>query len=130
MPGKSFQLNPPAWNLFLEMVVNIAYALALPWLSVLALVAAAGAVVFAVADQRFGTGDFGTDGVQMIWGLARITCPFAIGVWLFRLWRAGRLPSAAISVLLSCLHFALLILLPDERGGLPRDSGRCWSSPD
>ncbi len=116
VPSKSFPLNPPAWSLFLEMVVNVAYALALPWLRtrVVAAVAATAAVMLAVADRRFGTGDFGTGGVQMIWGLSRVTCPFAIGVLLHRLWMEGRLPPAPVPVLLPCVLFALLLLLPGE----------------
>lgn len=115
-PGKSFPLNPPAWSLFLEMVVNIAYALVLPWLSTRVVVAIAtmAGVVLAIADQRFGTGDFGTGGVQMIWGLARVTCPFAIGVLLYRLWKDHRLPPASVPVLLPCVLFALLLSLPGD----------------
>lgn len=115
-PQNSFPLNPPAWSLFLEMVVNVAYGLAFPWLRirVVAAVAAVAMLALIVSDQHFQTGNFGTGGIELVWALSRVTCPFAIGVLLFRIWSTGRLSPARVPVMLPCLLFAGLLLLPGE----------------
>lgn len=118
VPMHSFLLNPPAWSLFLELAVNIAYALALPRLSnrMLLGVVAVSTAVLAVAAGRYGTGDFGTGGYEMLWAIARVGCPFSIGVLLFRRWSARGLPLAGAPAWAPVLLFALLVLVPVPAG--------------
>lgn len=113
-PMHSFLLNPPAWSLFLELVVNIAYALALPRLStqVLVVIVTMSGVALAVAARRYGTGDFGTGGIEMVWALSRVVCPFAIGVLLFRRSRVRALPLAGAPAWVPAVLFALFVLCP------------------
>lgn len=111
----SFLLDPPAWSLFLELVINIAYVVSLPKLSdrvviVVSVLSTAG-LAFSVA--HFGTIDFGTGGIEMVYGLFRVTCPFAIGVLLYRLWSRGVLVRIGLPALVPGAIFLLLILLPN-----------------
>lgn len=87
-----FDLNRPAWSLFLEMVANIAYAIVAPRLSnrVLVGLIALGAVAVAVSFTAADSGSLGHHGDSLAGGFARILFAFPLGVLLFRLHRAGR----------------------------------------
>lgn len=82
-----FPLDGPIWSLMLEMAVNLAYALALPWLSRRALVfivLVSGAVLIA-ADLRQGGLDLGWGWPNLWGGPPRAAFSFFLGVLVFRL---------------------------------------------
>ena len=111
----SFLLNPPAWSLCLELVINAAYAAFLPWLTTrrVLLIAVLSGLALLAGVRHYGTGDFGTGGVEMVWALARVCCPFAIGVGLYRLWSAGWLTTKGDSAAwLPPILFVLVSLFP------------------
>ncbi|SOB81144.1 Peptidoglycan/LPS O-acetylase OafA/YrhL, contains acyltransferase and SGNH-hydrolase domains [Sphingomonas guangdongensis] len=113
-PEHSFMLNPAAWSLFLECVVNALYVLVLPYLTLrlLGVIVGASAVTLAIAASLFGGLNFGTGGWELTWGLARAGCPFAIGVLVYRLWQMRRLPDWQFSTLLAPVLFLLTLALP------------------
>lgn len=90
-PEHSFLLNPPAWSLFFEVAINIAYVAALPKLNIrtLYVIFCVATMILLVAAIRFRSLNFGTGGLEMLWGTARITSPFTLGVILYRRWPGG-----------------------------------------
>jgi peptidoglycan/LPS O-acetylase OafA/YrhL len=82
-----FPLNGPIWSLMLEMVVNLAYALALPWLSrrALAFIVLVSGAVLVAAQIRLGGLDLGWGWPNLWGGLPRATFSFFLGVLIFRL---------------------------------------------
>jgi peptidoglycan/LPS O-acetylase OafA/YrhL len=82
-----FPLDGPMWSLMLEMWVNLAYALLLPWLSRRALafiVLVAGAALVA-ARLHLGGVDLGWGWPNAWGGAPRATFSFFLGVLIFRL---------------------------------------------
>jgi peptidoglycan/LPS O-acetylase OafA/YrhL len=91
-----FPLNIPSWSLFMELSVNLLYALALPRLTsrVLAAVAAVSAVPLVLLCWQYGSGDMGAQVGTLPGGIARTIFSFSMGVLIFRLgWRGLRLPA-------------------------------------
>ena len=113
-PEQSFLLNPPAWSLFLEMVVNIAWAAALPRLRtrVLAAICAASTAGFALLAASYGTFNFGAGGWQLFAGLVRTTAPFSLGVLLHRGWPSGWRELPAPWALVAPGAFLLTLTMP------------------
>ncbi len=81
-----FPLDIPAWSLFLEFVVNIAFAIR--WLrttrALLALMVVAGTVLV-VASMATNTLNFGWSKETSLLGAARIFFSFPLGVFVYRL---------------------------------------------
>lgn len=81
-----FPLSPPAWSLFLELMVN--YIFALKFLRrnnfVLCIFCGASAVLLAFAAYRYGTLDLGWNWATAIWGLPRVIFSFMAGVLIYR----------------------------------------------
>lgn len=106
-----FPLNPPAWSLFYELVVNWIYGIArpstLPILVVMAVSFAcfAQSVHFHIVPPGFNLGTFGG-------GLARALFFFLGGVLVFRIWQRvpPRLP--AFWPILACVILVAICLLP------------------
>ena len=113
----SFLLNPPAWTLSLEYIMNFAWVVFLPWLTnrVVMMFVAVMTGLLAIAVFHFGTIDFGTGGVEFIWGLSRVGCPFLIGVALHRLWLAGNLPRLHLPVVITSVVFLATVPLCASR---------------
>lgn len=82
-----FPTNAPMWSLFLELVINIAFAacaLRLGWISLLVILAASGAI-FANGIVSHGSADLGAFWKHAELGLARTLFAFALGVAFYRL---------------------------------------------
>jgi len=105
-----FPLDGPVWSLMLEMAVNLAYALFLPWLSrrVLALIVLAAGAALVIAQLRHGGVDLGWGWPSLWGGFPRATFSFFLGVLIYRL----RLPRPAISPLLALAAAPLLFYAP------------------
>lgn len=107
-----FSLNPPAWSLFFELVVNLVYALTCRWLStrvLVALLVPLGLCLVAVG-WHYGTLSVGNAWTTVLAGFPRSAFPFFLGVLLQR--QAGhafRLPSGWTWVVAACLGLALLV---------------------
>lgn len=105
-----FPLDGPVWSLMLEMVVNLAYALFLPWLSRRALtfiVLVSGSLLVA-AQLRLGGIDLGWGWPNLWGGLPRATFSFFLGVLIFRL----DLPRPATPPLLALAAVPVLFCAP------------------
>ena len=99
-----YPLNPPLWTLLYELIANVAYAIAAPRLSTKAL-----ALVLVVAAPPMVLATFGPHGANYA-GFARVTYPFFAGVFLHRVWRAGkRAPAVHPMVLTAILVTAFFI---------------------
>lgn len=111
-----YPLNPPAWSLFAEFVVNLAYgAVLVRWPARrLGLVAAAAAVVVTIGAFEYQDVNVGLNIGALAdhrWvGLARAFYSFPLGVLLYRAWRADRLPRFAVPPA-ACAGLFLLVLV-------------------
>lgn len=106
-----FPLNPPAWSLFYELVVNWIYGVARPSTlailitMVLSFACYAQSVYFHVVPPGFNLATFGG-------GLARALFFFLAGILVFRIWQRvpPRLP--AFWPVLSCVVLVAVCALP------------------
>ncbi|MDB5714328.1 MAG: acyltransferase [Sphingomonadales bacterium] len=114
-----FQLNVPAWSLFLELLVNIVYAVLYPKLSksfLLASAFVAGLVVIG-CTLAANTANLGARaplllGPDITGGIARTVCSFSIGLLMCRLKLKGpRMPALALLLLV-----ALALAVPERTG--------------
>jgi peptidoglycan/LPS O-acetylase OafA/YrhL len=108
-----FPLNPPAWTLFLELLINVVFALGMfRWSSrVLALIMAASAItliLFTGAPLYF---DVGYSAPTFLLGVARLGYSFPLGILIFRI--LGNQPRSQsvyalipVLILTICLLFA------------------------
>jgi peptidoglycan/LPS O-acetylase OafA/YrhL len=82
-----FPLDGPVWSLMLEMIVNLAYAAFLPWLSrrVLVVVVVTAGSVLVASQIALGGVDLGWGWPTAWGGLPRATFSFFLGVLIFRL---------------------------------------------
>ena len=87
-----FPLNIPCWSLFFEILVNLLFVMAWPWLTsrrlLAAIVVSGGAVAFAAAYT--GNLDQGSTASSVVVGLARTVFGFSVGVLIAR--RIGQAP--------------------------------------
>lgn len=108
--GLLFPLDGPIWSLMLEMAVNLAYALLLPWLSRRALifiVLVSGAALVA-AQLRLGGIDLGWGWANLWGGPPRAAFSFFFGVLIFR----SEIPRPRIHPLLVMAAVPLLFCAP------------------
>jgi peptidoglycan/LPS O-acetylase OafA/YrhL len=116
-PTQIFPLNNPAWSLFFELIVNIAYGLVAPRLTNRTLVGIIGVSLFSLIFLSFtyGTVDGGPTWSTFWLGLPRVFFGFTLGVWMRRkhvpLPSAGQLRDGALFVGLA-LVFTSFSLLP------------------
>ena len=89
----TFPINPVAWSLFFELLMNVVYAMAFRWLfktrNLVLIVIVSGAVLCAVIDMH------GSDQIGNVWrtfgsGFPRAAFPFFLGVLLSRVEMSGR----------------------------------------
>ena len=87
----SFPLNPPAWSLFDEIVVNGLHAFFGRKRSMqsLGMVAAVACAVLSVSTYRHGSMDFGVSQSELLEGIGRTIFSYTTGILLFRVWRGG-----------------------------------------
>jgi peptidoglycan/LPS O-acetylase OafA/YrhL len=99
-----YPLDVPAWSLFFELIVNLAYALLLRFGlgRTVPAIAAIAALVAVVSGIAFGSLDGGSQWPDVAMGAVRVSVSFFIGVLLCRLHAAGRLPA------IRCPAWALL----------------------
>lgn len=93
-PDELFQLNPVMWSLFFEVVANAFHATFLRWLSLRTLcilVAVSALSLLAVAVRYHGL-SVGWRADLFVAGFVRVTFSYSLGVLLYRLHQAGRLP--------------------------------------
>jgi peptidoglycan/LPS O-acetylase OafA/YrhL len=111
-----FPFNGPAWSLFFELVVNLAFALIVLRLTnrrIAALLAVSGAALVWVTFH-YGTIDTGYCFTNFFGGFARVFYAFFAGVLVYRLrehWRPRALPAWLALVILLAV---LALPLPDE----------------
>lgn len=87
-----FFLNPPAWSLFFELLINIAFAAVHRYLSqrvLIALIILSGLGLIYIADQQRSL-EVGNYWHTMATCAPRVAFPFLTGVWIFR--HGPRLP--------------------------------------
>lgn len=95
-PGSAFPINGPSWSLFFEMIVNIGFALALPWLNkrVMLGILAASFVWLAVwTVHKGGVSHLGHTYPEFFGGVPRTVFSFLLGVLMYRWRQEGKLPS-------------------------------------
>ena len=115
-----FPLNPPAWSLFLELLINFVFAVAVVkfgkrklYASILVCAACLVAAVF-----YWGKADLGVDAQTLVGGLPRVGFAFLFGV---ALQRSGLIDQAKNSGLLFLAPIiALLVALLAGAGGVWR----------
>lgn len=109
LPLFPFPLNGPTWSLFWELLVNIAFAAAAPWLRtrplVVVVIAAAIAQMIATAYGK------GHDGHLAIAGLRAASC-FPLGVLLYRIHQSGRIDLGRFGWM--ALPLMLLAVVPNS----------------
>ncbi len=111
IPERFFPLNFPAWSLFYEMVVNLAYAAfdgkIRPWLYGSVIAFSAGSIV--VQSFMFGGVNQGALWITTPWALARVFYSFPIGIILYHCHRrlsASIVPTALLcAALAACLYY-------------------------
>lgn len=106
---QKFPLNQPSWSLFWELAVNIAFALAAPWLRSRVLGAVIAIAVTGAIWLSLSRGGFVI--VDMRAGM-RALAGFAIGVMLLRVHRAGRFRADRLGAAAAPLLLASLALVP------------------
>lgn len=82
-----FPLDGPVWSLMLEVAVNLAYALLLPWLSrpALAFIVLASGLALVALQLTQGGLDLGWGWPNLWGGVPRASFSFFLGVLIFRL---------------------------------------------
>ncbi|SFG20132.1 Peptidoglycan/LPS O-acetylase OafA/YrhL, contains acyltransferase and SGNH-hydrolase domains [Novosphingobium sp. CF614] len=113
-----YPLNIPCWSLFWEMVVNLAYVLALRRLRGRALIVVfvMAQITLAFAAQRAGGLDFGYRWQHPEIGLLRVIAGFSGGVLLARFFKAGRLWRLRLPPPMILIAAGALLALPASLG--------------
>jgi peptidoglycan/LPS O-acetylase OafA/YrhL len=113
-PGNLFPLNSPSWSLFFELLVNIAYVVAFPWLGRRALgaVALTSGAIFAWLCWQHGTADLGSTFASAPAGVPRTLFSFSMGLLIFRSgWRPFTAP---LWILLPAVALLMLAPVPSD----------------
>ena len=112
--GSLYPLNTPAWSLFLELLINLLFAVCFRWLSIrmLVCVAVASLVWLCGSVYAYGSLNEGFLWSNMIYALPRVFFSFTVGVLLVRLYhqRALRLRVGTVAPVMMVL--VLLCLAP------------------
>ena len=111
-----FPLNPPAWTLFLELLVNIVFAFGMfRWSNrVLAAIMVASAAVLIVFTGPPLFFDVGYSAPTFLLGLARLGYSFPLGIIMFRLVGTGTRRNSALAFLPIVILAACLLLAPPD----------------
>jgi peptidoglycan/LPS O-acetylase OafA/YrhL len=114
--------NDPSWSLLYELLMNLCYALFLPWLNLtrLIVVVAVSAVALVWVDLHLHTLHTGFDWPTIPFGLCRVVFPYSVGVLLYRLlprravltWWACLLPAIFLAIVAAHAPRAELVELP------------------
>jgi peptidoglycan/LPS O-acetylase OafA/YrhL len=115
-PGASdallYPLNPVAWSLFFEMIINVVFALTVSlWTRRnLMLWCAASALLLMGFRVYYHQFDIGWSWGNAAGGAARVAFGFPLGVLLYRFWERGDLPPLRIPASLVPLASAIVLL--------------------
>ncbi|HET6308919.1 MAG TPA: acyltransferase [Rhodopila sp.] len=110
----AYPMNVPAWSLFFELAINLAYARVVRHLTTLRLVVLTGlggAILILLALLQGGLQTIGAGKAGFVLGFGRVLFPFAAGVLLYRLrgpvrqapWLGALLPVGLAALLLAPL---------------------------
>lgn len=110
-----YPLNNPAWSLFFELSVNIAYAVTIRWWTLKNLTILVACVGTVLVGHLVYTGDLYGDGginwASFHMGFIRVLYSFPFGVLIYRLYQKGFvLPSVPAAFIVAALP--LLLMLP------------------
>jgi peptidoglycan/LPS O-acetylase OafA/YrhL len=109
--GAVYPFNQPAWSLFVELLLNMMFALL--WRRLrpgsLAAITLLSGVLFAWSILHKGNADLGSSTFTLLASLPRGIFSFFAGVWLYRLHRGQRRLSFAGLILPLFFVFALLV---------------------
>lgn len=110
-PDAPFPLNPPAWSLFFELLINLVFAMVGRRLSpgVCMAFMAVGAALLVPAAVGFGRLDGGFAWSNFVAGFPRVTFGFFTGVLLYQLRVHERLPALSVWAALAALLGAFMI---------------------
>ncbi len=113
-----FPLDIPCWSLFWELCVNLVYAALLRGLSsrALLIIFVIAEALLALAAQRLGSIDFGSEWRHAELGALRVTAGFTIGVLIARAHRQGRVLPLRLPAPLILVLATLLLALPVSWG--------------
>lgn len=116
--GEAFPLNYPAWSLFFELLINLAYAAFFRYLTLPRLVAfaAINLILYVVAVRFSRTPDMGWGDVFMFAGLFRVGYGFAIGVIIARTLTVERPRLDSLMTVVIVLALIALLGLPIYQG--------------
>ena len=112
-----FPLNAPAWSLFFELLINIAFAIAWRWLSyrvLIAICATAASLLIYVSIEYSGL-SVGWSWPTFAGGLARVCFSFPAGVLIYRVTRQRQ--PIALNPWLLCSVLLLLLCMPISGSG-------------
>jgi peptidoglycan/LPS O-acetylase OafA/YrhL len=112
----AFPLDVPGWSLFLEVLVNLVFALARFSYNTLLVTVAGSFVILCLAAHHFHSLNIGWGLSTFGGGFARVTFGFFFGVLLERLWRDRKFPSVTISPFLLVLILTIDLCLPNVPG--------------
>lgn len=119
---KLFPLNHPMWSIFFEVIVNLAFALALPLLSTrrIFIICASCVPALCYYALTFGTLDLGVHWAEFGAGLVRTVFGFGIGVLIARLVVPAppRASAGTVTVILLVLVAAVTLPLSGLAGAL------------
>ncbi len=112
--GSVFKFNYPAWSLFYEVLVNIIYGYTVSLTSnrVLILIVLASAAALTVATFTFGNMHFTITMPKFLLGFFRATFGFYVGIGIYRLWKAGKLPAWQVHPFLIAVMLLLSLAIP------------------
>jgi peptidoglycan/LPS O-acetylase OafA/YrhL len=112
-----FPLNAPAWSLFFELLINIAFASTWRWLSirVVILICVTAAIFLICVDYQYRGLSDGWGWSSFTVGTARVFFSFPLGVLIFRATRSWT--HVRVSPLLLCLLLIFLLWVPAPNGG-------------
>ncbi len=111
-----YPLNPPAWSLFFELLINVLYALTVRlWTEVriCSLLVFSGSILMLNADTLFSGGwnsgwNGGWQWPSVFMGFLRVFYSFPVGVLIYRLYKKGfRCPSIPSPIIAGVLLFLL-----------------------
>jgi peptidoglycan/LPS O-acetylase OafA/YrhL len=96
-----FPLNGPAWSLFWELAINVAFALLLPLLTITRLIVVlfAAAILLAITAIYFGTLHVGWELSHFIGGLPRVLFSFCVGLMIHHVQPTPRIQTSGAVVL-------------------------------
>lgn len=122
-PGFLYPLNLPAWSLFFELAVNLAYGLVARLLSMPALIGivAASALALAITADHYGGLNLGAEWATFLGGVPRVSYSFFAGILVFRLFRTRRPHRCPVRAWMPLLVLPPLFLLAPAGWGAAFD---------